>query len=46
MTFICLEGLRFVPRKENLPVVPETVIVFLAAVAAWRNLLPYCQKKY
>ena len=41
MTFICFEGLRYVPRKEKkLPVVPETVIVFLAAVAAWRILLP------
>ena len=30
--------------EKSLPVVPETVIVFLAAVAEWRNLLPYCQK--
>jgi hypothetical protein len=27
-------------EKVKLPVVPETVIVFLAAVAAWRILLP------
>ena len=27
-------------EKKKLPVVSETVIVFLAAVAAWRNLLP------
>jgi hypothetical protein len=29
-------------EKKQLPVVPKTVIVFLAAVAAWRILLPKC----
>jgi hypothetical protein len=27
-------------EKIKIPVVSETVIVFLAAVAAWRNLMP------
>jgi len=27
-------------EKKKIPIVPETVIVFLAAVAAWRNWLP------